>query len=78
MLPNGGIVRSEQAVYLEFVGGSAAKFYAAVLETAGDGTWSVAYNFGRIGFPREWAYKVEAAGESAARRVCAELIEEKA
>lgn len=64
--------------YLEFVGGSAAKFYAVVIEPAADGTFSVAFNFGRIGFPREWARKVEGVDDAAARRVVDELVAEKA
>ena len=67
----------ESSVYLEFVGGSAAKFYAAVIEAREDGTWKVAFNFGRIGFPREWALKVEGVSETKARGVLAELVREK-
>ncbi|HSL77666.1 MAG TPA: WGR domain-containing protein, partial [Candidatus Limnocylindrales bacterium] len=63
--------------YLEFVGGSAAKFYAAVLEQDDGGTWRVAFNFGRIGYPREWAYKVDGVAEPRARRVYADLVGEK-
>lgn len=63
--------------YLEFVGGSAAKFYAAIIEQGPSDTWSVSFNFGRIGFPREWARKVESAGEPEARRVYSELVAEK-
>ncbi len=65
------------SAYLEFVGGSAAKFYAAVLETGDDGTWRVAFNFGRIGYPREWARKVDGVDETKARSVFLELIGEK-
>jgi predicted DNA-binding WGR domain protein len=65
------------AAYLEFVGGSAAKFYAAVLEEAEAGSWHVRFNFGRIGFPRAWASKIEGVAESQARREYRELIEEK-
>jgi predicted DNA-binding WGR domain protein len=63
--------------YLEFVGGSAAKFYAAVIEQGADATWTVSFNFGRIGFPRDWARKVDSVKEPDARRVYAELISEK-
>jgi len=63
--------------YLEFVGGSAAKFYAAEIEQEDGGTWSVAFNFGRIGFPRDWARKVDGVDEAKARRVYADLIAEK-
>ncbi len=67
---------ADSNAYLEFVGGSAAKFYAAVLET-GDETWSVAFNFGRIGYPREWAWKIEGVDEAKARSVLLELVSEK-
>ena len=62
--------------YLEFVGGSAAKFYAATLDDADEG-WSVSFNFGRIGFPRDWALKIVGADESKARGVYADLSGEK-
>ena len=65
------------AVYLEFIGGSSAKFYAGVLEEASDGSWSVAFNFGRIGFPREWARKVEGVDAARARTTLVDLISEK-
>ena len=64
-------------MYLEFIGGSAAKFYAAVIEEAEDDSWSVSFNFGRIGLPRAWARKVEGVGVQEARRSFMELIEEK-
>ena len=64
-------------MYLEFIGGSAAKFYAAVIEEAADGSWSVSFNFGRIGLPRAWARKVEGVGVQEARRIFLELIDEK-
>jgi predicted DNA-binding WGR domain protein len=63
--------------YLEFVGGSAAKFYAAVMEQGAGAGWAVSFNFGRIGFPREWARKVDGVEEPDARRVYADLIAEK-
>ena len=63
--------------YLEFVGGSAAKFYAAVMEQDPAGNWHVFFNFGRIGFPRDWAHKVEGVGETEARRAYTDLIGEK-
>ena len=62
--------------YLEFVGGSAAKFYAAVLDGTPDG-WRVYFNFGRIGFPRDWALKIDRADQPKARRTYADLIDEK-
>jgi predicted DNA-binding WGR domain protein len=64
-------------LYLEFVGGSAAKFYAAVVEQGADASCSVSFNFGRIGFPREWARKVDSVGESEALRVYSDLIGDK-
>jgi hypothetical protein len=63
--------------YLEFVGGSAAKFYAAVIEGDPSEAWRISFNFGRIGFPRDWAHKVEGVDEPKARRVYADLIGEK-
>jgi WGR domain len=62
--------------YLEFVGGSASKFYATMLEEHAEG-WRVWFNFGRIGYPRDWAEKVDGVGESKARRVYGDLIGEK-
>ena len=67
----------ETRAYLEFVGGSAAKFYAAVVEVSDDGTWSVAFNFGRIGFPRDWARKIEGATEAKAQSAFSELVADK-
>jgi hypothetical protein len=63
--------------YLEFVGGSAAKFYATVMEEDPPGNWRVFFNFGRIGYPRDWAHKVEGVGEIEARRAYTDLIGEK-
>lgn len=63
--------------YLEFVGGSAAKFYATVIEQGSDATWTVSFNFGRIGFPRDWARKVDGVSEPDARRANADLLGEK-
>jgi hypothetical protein len=63
--------------YLEFVGGSAAKCYAAILEPDEADGWRVWFTFGRIGTPREWALKVDGVPESKARHVYEELIGEK-
>jgi predicted DNA-binding WGR domain protein len=63
--------------YLEFVGGSAAKFYAAVIEQGSDGTWTVSFNFGRIGFPRQWARKIDSVSEHDARLAYTDLLGEK-
>src|SRR5262245_12913840 len=63
--------------YLEFVGGSASKFYAAVIEQVAEGSWTVWFNFGRIQFPRPWATKVEGVGEVEAKRAYDGLIAEK-
>ena len=62
--------------YLEFVGGSSAKFYAVVLHGDDDG-WTVSFNFGRIGHPRDWAAKVEETDEDEARETFDDVIDEK-
>ncbi len=43
-----------ERVYLEFREGKSSKFYAVILARHDDGTQSVSFNFGRIGFPRGW------------------------
>jgi hypothetical protein len=63
--------------YLEFVGGSASKCYAAIIEPDEADGWRVWFTFGRIGTPREWALKVDGVDESKARRVYDGLIVEK-
>jgi hypothetical protein len=55
------------------VGGSAAKFYAAVIEQDSNAGWRVSFNFGRIGSWRDWAHKVEVVGEPEARRVYSDV-----
>jgi predicted DNA-binding WGR domain protein len=50
---------ARRRLYLEYVGGASSKFYAISLEDETDGTWSVRFNFGRIGFPRAWDTRVE-------------------
>ena len=62
--------------YLEFVGGTSAKFYAIVLHAVDD-AWTVQFNFGRIGHPRDWGVKVEDADENEAREAFDSVIEEK-
>ncbi len=64
-------------VYLEYVGGGSSKFYAVSLEEEAGETWRVRFNFGRIGFPREWASRVEGATWAKAARTYEGLIEEK-
>jgi hypothetical protein len=56
-------------VYLEFVEGSSAKFYALVIVEQDDGTTGVAFNFGRIGYPREWGSKINGASREKAQEV---------
>jgi len=56
-----------ERVYLEFVEGSSAKFYALVIVGDDDGTWGVAFNFGRIGHPRDWARKITGASRADAQ-----------
>lgn len=63
--------------YLEFVGGSAAKCYAAIIEQDDADGWRVWFTFGRIGSPRDWASKVDGVDESKARRAYEDLIGEK-
>ncbi len=63
--------------YLEFIGGSAAKFYAALIERDETDTWRVPFTFGRIGSSRDWATKVDGVSETQAHRVYADLIGEK-
>ena len=66
-----------QRRYLEFVGGTSAKFYAVVLHPVGDDDWSVAFNFGRIGTVRGWDHKVEGADLEEAMQVFDDLVAEK-
>jgi predicted DNA-binding WGR domain protein len=68
---------SGQRRYLEFVGGTSAKFYAVVMHAGEGGDWSVAFNFGRIGTVREWDHKVEGADLEEAMRVFDDLVAEK-
>jgi predicted DNA-binding WGR domain protein len=63
--------------YLEFVGGTSAKFYAVVLHGDDDDAWTVSFNFGRIGRPRDWAVKVDALDQDEGREAFDELIDEK-
>jgi predicted DNA-binding WGR domain protein len=63
--------------YLEFVGGNSSKFYAAVLHGDDEDGWTVSFNFGRIGHPRDWGMKVEETDEDEAREVFEDLIAEK-
>jgi predicted DNA-binding WGR domain protein len=66
-----------EARYLEFIGGTSAKFYAAVLHETDDDAWTVSFNFGRIGHPRDWATKIEDVDEDEAREVFDVLVDEK-
>jgi predicted DNA-binding WGR domain protein len=63
--------------YLEFVGGNSVKFYAVVLHGNDDEGWTVSFNFGRIGHPRDWDVKVEETDEDEARETFEALIDEK-
>lgn len=63
--------------YLEFVGGTSAKFYATVLHPSDEDAWTVSFNFGRIGHPRDWGTKIDEADEDEAREAFEALIEEK-
>lgn len=66
-----------ERVYLEFVGGSSAKFYALAIVQGEDGTWGVAFNFGRIGSPREWGRKAEGVSREKAQAVFDSFQDEK-
>lgn len=66
-----------ERTYLEFVGGTSAKFYAVVLHGDANDRWAVRFNFGRIGHPRAWDSKVEDEDEDVARAVFEALIAEK-
>jgi predicted DNA-binding WGR domain protein len=59
------------------VGGPSAKFYAVSLEEEDDGTWSVRFNFGRIGYPRACDARVERAPWAKAANAYMGLIDEK-
>jgi predicted DNA-binding WGR domain protein len=63
--------------YFEFVGGNSAKFYAVVLHGDDDEGWTVSFNFGRIGHPRDWDVKVEETDEDEARETFEAVIDEK-
>lgn len=64
-------------VYLEYVGGGSSKFYAVTLEEQDGDAWRVRFDFGRIGFPREWATRVEGVPWSKAATTYMALIDEK-
>lgn len=63
--------------YFEYVGGGSAKFYAVSLEEEDGEAWRVRSNFGRIGYPRAWASRVEGASWAKAARTYEALIDEK-
>ena len=63
--------------YFEYVGGDSSKFYAVSLEEEDGGTWRVRFNFGRIGFPRAWAAKVEGASWAKAAKAYTALVDER-
>jgi predicted DNA-binding WGR domain protein len=63
--------------YFEYVGGGSSKFYAVSLEEEDGETWRVRFNFGRIGFPREWATRVGGASWTKAAKAYTALVEEK-
>ena len=54
-----------------------SKFYAVSLEEEDGETWRVRFNFGRIGFPRAWAARVEAVPWPKAATTYMALIDEK-
>ena len=63
--------------YFEYVGGGSSKFYAISLEAEEGETWRVRFNFGRIGFPRDWAARIEGAPWGKAAKAYEALIDEK-
>lgn len=63
--------------YFEYVGGASSKFYAVSLEEEDGDLWRVRFNFGRIGFPRAWAARVEGATWRKAAKAYDALVEEK-
>ena len=63
--------------YFEYVGGGSSKFYAVSLEEGDGETWRVRFNFGRIGFPRDWATRVEGVTWAKAATTYMALIDEK-
>ena len=69
--------RTIERAYLEFVEGTSSKFYAVVRLGHADGTESVHFNFGRIGFPRGWDERVRRVGPAAASAAYASLVGEK-
>ncbi len=66
-----------ERAYLEFREGSSSKFYALVRTGHVDGTESVSFNFGRIGFPRAWDDRVRRVAPAAATAAYGSLIGEK-
>ncbi|HYC07474.1 MAG TPA: DUF4253 domain-containing protein, partial [Candidatus Binatia bacterium] len=67
----------DERVYLEFVGGTSAKFYALVVVQDDNDRWGVAFNFGRIGYPRDWARKAAGMSRAEAQRVYDAALSEK-
>jgi len=63
--------------YFEYVGGGSSKFYAVSIEEEDGGTWRVRFNFGRIGFPRDWGTRVEGATWAKAASTYMALVDEK-
>jgi predicted DNA-binding WGR domain protein len=63
--------------YFEYVGGDSSKFYAVSLEEEDGDTWRVRFNFGRIGFPRAWAARVEGVPWDKAASAYMALVDEK-
>jgi len=54
--------------YLEYIYGTSSKFYSIALLENDNGTWSMAFNYGRIGQPRDWGYKAAQVAEPVARK----------
>lgn len=63
--------------YYEYVGGGSSKFYAVSVEEEDGETWRVRFNFGRIGFPRAWASRLEGVPWTKAAKAYEALIDER-
>ena len=69
--------RTVDRAYLELRDDKSSKFYAVIRVAHPDGTESVSFNFGRIGFPREWDERVRRVAPGEARDAFDQLVREK-
>ncbi len=63
--------------YLEYVGGSSAKYYAVILDQSEGGEWRARFTFGRIGSRRAWDERIEGVSFEKAKRAYDALLSEK-